>query len=65
MLFINGTETQLEGPVSVSGYLEAHGYKESQIAVELNEEILPKAAYAKTMLKDGDVMEIVQFMGGG
>lgn len=65
MLFINGTETQLEGPVSVSGYLEAHGYKAEQIAVELNEEILPKAAYAKTMLKDGDVMEIVQFMGGG
>ena len=36
-----------------------------QIAVELNEEILPKTEYVSTVLKDGDVMEIVSFMGGG
>ena len=34
-------------------------------AVELNEEILPKAEYAETVLKDGDVLEIVNFVGGG
>ena len=30
-----------------------------------NEEILPKTEYVSTVLKDGDVMEIVSFMGGG
>ena len=46
-------------------YLEQNGYVISQIAVELNEEILPKTEYVSTVLKDGDVMEIVSFMGGG
>ena len=39
--------------------------RRQRIAVELNEEILPKANYAATVLKDGDVVEIVNFVGGG
>ena len=35
------------------------------IAVELNEEIVAKADYDKTTLKDGDVLEVVSFVGGG
>ena len=48
----------------VKEYLEQNGYVISQIAVELNEEILPKTEYVSTVLKDGDVMEIVSFIGG-
>lgn len=50
---------------SVSVYLEACSYKTDRIVVELNEEILPKDRYAETILKDGDCMEIVTFVGGG
>ena len=35
------------------------------IAVELNEEIVSKAYYDSTTLKDGDVLEVVSFVGGG
>ena len=35
------------------------------IAVERNEEIVPKATYAEVMLQDSDVLEVVHFMGGG
>ena len=35
------------------------------IAVERNEEIVPKATYAEVMLQDCDVLEVVHFMGGG
>ncbi|WP_439645248.1 sulfur carrier protein ThiS [Geotalea toluenoxydans] len=31
----------------------------------MNLDILPKADYGTTMLKDGDQMEIVHFVGGG
>ena len=33
--------------------------------VECNEEIIHKEDYENYMLKDGDIIEIVQFMGGG
>lgn len=65
MFTVNGTKKELPGVFSVKEYLEQNGYVISQIAVELNEEILPKTEYASTVLKDGDVMEIVSFMGGG
>lgn len=65
MFTVNGTKKELSDVFSVTEYLEQNGYVISQIAVELNEEILPKTEYASTVLKDGDVMEIVSFMGGG
>lgn len=46
-------------------YLEENSISPQRIAVELNEEILSKANYADTVLKDGDVVEIVNFVGGG
>jgi sulfur carrier protein len=33
--------------------------------VEVNEEIIPKATYNHTILKDGDIVEVVSFVGGG
>ena len=65
MFTVNGTKKELPGVFSVKEYLEQNGYVISQIAVELNEEILPKTEYVSTVLKDGDVMDIVSFMGGG
>ena len=65
MFTVNGTKKELLGVFSVKEYLEQNGYVISQIAVELNEEILSKTEYVSTVLKDGDVMEIVSFMGGG
>ncbi|MEF2734888.1 MAG: sulfur carrier protein ThiS [Blautia sp.] len=35
------------------------------MAVERNGEIIPKSKYEETLLSDGDVLEIVSFVGGG
>ena len=48
-----------------SDYLEQNNYQINRIAVEMNEEILPKYSYSETMLKDGDRLEVVTFVGGG
>jgi len=61
---VNG-EAQAIEPVSVQGYLESLGIDPRRVAVELNREILPKADYPGTLLKDGDALEIVHFVGGG
>ena len=63
-IIVNGEEQAID-PSSVSGYLEAQAIDPRRVAVELNQEILPKAAYATTMLGEGDRLEIVQFVGGG
>jgi sulfur carrier protein len=56
--------TGFEG-ITVTELLKQRGYKTLYVAVELNEEILPKTEYENTVLKDGDVVEVVNFVGGG
>ena len=62
---VNGKEIQMDEVKSVESYLTETGYQMKRIAVELNGEILPKYQYSETMLKDGDSMEVVTFVGGG
>lgn len=65
MITVNGKQIQLTSEMSVADYLEQNNYKVNRIAVEMNEEILPKYSYSDTMLKDGDRLEVVTFVGGG
>ena len=64
MVKINGTELDIAGK-TVAEYLETTDYNRSRIAVERNGEIVPKAEYDNTLLNDGDVVEVVSFVGGG
>ena len=64
MLTINGQSVDAAGK-TVAEYLEEAGYNTVRIAVERNEEIVPKAKYAETVLADGDIAEVVNFVGGG
>ena len=64
MIRINGVDID-KIEISLMQYLEENSISPQRTAVELNEEILPKANYAATVLKDGDVVEIVNFVGGG
>jgi sulfur carrier protein len=50
---------------TIAEYLATTSYDMKRIATELNGDIVPKANYADTVLKDGDVIEIVSFVGGG
>ncbi|MCI5516030.1 MAG: sulfur carrier protein ThiS [Roseburia porci] len=65
MVRINGKDAPDAVSLSVLEYLKQSSYKLQHVVVELNEEILPKEAYGKTILNDGDVLEILSFMGGG
>ena len=65
MITVNGKEVTLTGSLSVADYLEQNNYQLKRIAVEMNGDILPKYSYSDTMLKDGDRLEVVSFVGGG
>lgn len=64
MVKINGAELNLAGK-TLAEYLEAGGYDRKRVAVECNGDIVPKALYEETVLKDGDSLEVVSFVGGG
>ena len=64
MITINGEEKNCAG-MTVAQYLATTTYDPERIAVEKNGDIVPKAAYADTSLQDGDVVEVVSFVGGG
>ncbi len=63
-IIVNGEPATVPG-MSVLHYLESLSIDPRRVAVELNLDILPKAAYGETFLKEGDRMEIVHFVGGG
>jgi len=68
-LLLNGEnrqfETQSQGTLSVQGLLVELGLDMRKVAVERNEEIVPRSRYAETWLASGDQLEIVHFIGGG
>nr|WP_294680568.1 sulfur carrier protein ThiS [uncultured Anaerotignum sp.] len=64
MVKINGESLAAAGK-TVADYLETTDFNPKRIAVERNGEIVPKAAYNETILQDGDVVEVVNFVGGG
>ena len=51
--------------ISLKDFLREQNYHSARIAVEVNEEIIPKNTYESYVLKDNDVVEIVSFVGGG
>ena len=44
---------------------EEQGHRPEMVAVELNEEMVPREKFPEMVFHDGDVVEIVMFMGGG
>ena len=64
MVRINGAELDMAGR-TLAEYLAQTAYDPKRIAVERNGEIVPKANYGATVLQDGDVVEVVSFVGGG
>ena len=64
-LIINGEEKSLENVSSVSSLLGILDLKADRVAIELNREIVARSVWESTSLKEGDRLEIVQFVGGG
>ncbi len=64
-LKINGEARAFQDVPHVAALVAALGLDTRKVAVERNLEIVPRSAYGKTPIADGDRIEIVQFVGGG
>ena len=62
---VDGQEQTVAAGMMLLDYLKQAGYNPERIAVEKNGSIVPKNDYDKTVLQQEDILEIVQFVGGG
>jgi thiamine biosynthesis protein ThiS len=62
---LNGDKHELAEPLSVSALLQRLDIDARRVAVELNLAVVKKAAYDSSVIKEGDEVEIVNFVGGG
>jgi sulfur carrier protein len=61
---VNGEERQT-GVETISGLLKELNVQPGRVAVEVNLKIVKKAEYEIHPVADGDIIEIVNFVGGG
>ncbi len=64
MVKVCGEKMDVAGK-SISTLLDELGYNPKAVAVEIDEEIIPKAEYDETIINDESVVEVVRFVGGG
>jgi thiamine biosynthesis protein ThiS len=64
-IVLNGDSFELEGPRTVSSLLVQLDIDARRVAVEHNLTVLKRAAYDSAEIRDGDQIEIVNFVGGG
>ena len=62
---VNGEAKDIPQGTTVRGLVELLGLTEGPVAVERNGEVVRRAAHTSVALDEGDVVEIVHFVGGG
>lgn len=63
-VIINGKQTELTDVKTVENLIK-HLDLNGRIAIEINQQIVPRTEYATHPLAEGDVIEIVHAIGGG
>ena len=64
MITLNGKEKDYLN-ITVEELLVKEGYENIRVAIELNGEIIRRNSFGRTLIKDGDNVEVVSFVGGG
>lgn len=65
IVVVNGEQREVGDDVTVLALLEGLGLKPKTTVVQRNGDIVPRTEYAATRLCDGDVLELIRFVGGG
>ena len=64
-VYVNGELKELGGTHSLSDLVAQLDLPVARIAIELNREVVRRNDWSSTMLREGDRIEIVHFVGGG
>src|SRR5687767_1812867 len=64
-LTVNGKPQSAPAGTTVAGLLELMGIDPARVAIERNEDVVPRQTWREAPLGEGDQIEIVAFIGGG
>ena len=64
-IIVNQKLLVFDDKISLEGLLENLAVTKKYMAVEINGIIIPKSEYTKYQLKDGDMVEVINAVGGG
>lgn len=62
---INGDQKEIVEGLSIAQLLEELNIRPGRVVIELNRDIVSREVYGAAILKQGDTLEIVHFVGGG
>ncbi len=64
-ILLNGEEEEIDGSIDVQSFLNEELEDLNGIVVVYNDKVLKREVWAGTFLKDGDDLEVLQFVSGG
>lgn len=64
-LVVNGKPVELPDGSTVAALVSHLGVEPARVAVERNQDVVPRRTWAEAALADGDQVEVVTFVGGG
>ena len=64
-IILNGDSTEIPDDTNMAGLLAALELSGQRLAVEVNEELVPRSRFQDHVLIAGDRVEIIHAVGGG
>ncbi len=64
-IIVNGSPVEIERSMSVEELLQTVEVPKNYLAVEVNEDVVPREYHAEHFVNDGDRIEVVTLVGGG
>ncbi|MDX1433971.1 MAG: sulfur carrier protein ThiS [Gammaproteobacteria bacterium] len=62
---VNGELRRIDESITLVGLIHQLELEGKRLAIEVNEEVVPRSEHARYRLREGDKVEIVQAIGGG
>jgi sulfur carrier protein len=64
-IILNGKSSQIDSNINVEQLLKGLNLNDKRLAIEINQQIIPRSEFASHTLNEQDKVEIVQAIGGG
>lgn len=64
-IVINGEAKTVSEQITAQQLIHELGLSEQKLALEINEEIVPRSSFSEHLIQAGDIVEIIHAIGGG
>ncbi|EMI46052.1 MULTISPECIES: sulfur carrier protein ThiS [Pirellulaceae] len=62
---VNGKPTEVDRPMSIDELIKSVEVPKNYLAVEVNEDVVPREQHGEYVVNEGDRVEVVTLVGGG